>query len=38
MYKSGIYLTFTDAMGTEMIAELGFKKRNCHFGPNLRLW
>ena len=29
--------TFTVAIETKIAAKIGLKKRNCHFGPNLRL-
>ena len=34
----GIYLNFTVAMVTKMADKIGFKQRNCHFGPNLKLF
>ena len=39
MIKSGISLTFTDAMVTKMVDKIGLDKRklNCHFKPNFNL-
>ena len=36
--KFGFYLTFTVAMVTKMADKIGLNRKNCHFGPNFRLW